>query len=277
MVLQGKGVQRSHSVLNIGSDSSMQDVTTARKCFMNDVRIPSDHAATAAPEPVKPINTTEKILRELEVYKTPLLPTRLRGSSAVPDMFKTKRGHGLVLMHDRDSKSRLGAGDKPEKDLDVSQSPKPYAGRGGMKKLLARRRQEAEEEKEKERAAAIETDEEEALRTSQKAKELDEKLVKELDRPLEQEPEPERPAVAGRPQSSLRVGRLKSSRNHIDRPRAKGRGGGRFSALYEEDEEDSMDDGYKQESPKLPTWAPPAGFSFAKDVRAFALSTDNPY
>ncbi|GJE86801.1 hypothetical protein PsYK624_028840 [Phanerochaete sordida] len=256
----GKAVQRSHSSLNIGADSATRDVTAA-----------------PAPEPVRPINTTEKMLRELEVYKTPLLPTRLRGTSAIPDMFKAKKGHGLVLMHDRDSKARLGSSDKPEDDEDAHSS-KPYAGRGGMKKLLARRRQEEEEEKEKERAAAIETDEEEALRTSQKAKELDEKLVKGLNEPLEPEPEREPPkfAVGGRPQSSLRVGRTKSSRNHIDRPKAKGKGGGRFSALYEyeEEDEDAMDDGSKQESPKkLPAWAPPPGFSFAKDTAPLAFDT----
>lgn len=254
----GKSVQRSHSSLNIGS-ASTQEV-----------------APTPAPEPVRPINTTEKILRELEVYKTPLLPTRLRGSNGIPEMFKPKKGHGLVLMHDRDSKSRLGSGEKSEKDLEDNQVSKPYAGRGGMKKLLARRRQEEEEEKEKERLSAIETDEEEALRTSQKAKELDEKLVKDLSQPLNPEPEPQRASVGGRAQSSLRVGRTKSSRNHIDRPKAKGKGGGRFSALYEEEEEDAMDDGFKQESPKkLPAWAPPPGFSFAKDTAPLSFDATN--
>ena len=164
--------------------------------------------------------------------------------------------------------------DKERKKQEAAQRAKAAAAAAEADRK--RREREREKQKEKERAAAIETDEEEALRTSQKARELDEKLVRELDKPLEPETEPERPAIAGRPQSSLRVGRLKSSRNHIDRPKAKGRGGGRFSALYEEDEEDAMDDGSKQESPKkLPAWAPPPGFSFAKDVRAFALSVDN--
>jgi nucleoporin NUP1 len=209
------------------------------------------------------------------VYKTPLLPTRLRGSSAIPDMFRHRKGHTPVLMHDRENKPRLGMTDQhtvSEKGLEEGLSPKPYAGRGGMKKLLAKRRLEEEKEKEKEKATVIETDEEEAVTTSQKARDLDEKLVRELEKPREeQEQEPLRPQVGGRVQSSLRVGRERTSRNHIARPKTKPKGG-RFSALYEEDE-DSMNDGTRWEESrddvaiKLPTFQLPSGFSFAKDVR----------
>lgn len=174
-------------------------------------------------------------------------------------------------MHDRESKPRLGTADKmsaSEKANEEGQGVKPYAGRGGMKKLLARRRMEEDEEKERDRSTAIETDEEEASSTAQKAQALDEKLVKELAHPAEPEPQPFRPFVGGREQSSLRVGRQRTSRNHIARPQAKARGG-RFSALYEEEEEDAMDDGSRGKddaAKKLPSFQPPPGFSFAKDV-----------
>lgn len=188
----------------------------------------------------------------------------------IPDMFKPKKGHAPVLMHDRESKPRLGTADKlgaSEKVPEEGHSVKPYAGRGGLKKLLARRRLEEDEEKEKERAAAIETDEDEIAETNRKARALDEKLAKELDTPVESATQTSKPSVGGREQSSLRVGRQRTSRNHIDRPKAKPKAG-RFSALYEEEEEDAMDDGSKatgSNSPKKSTMQPP-GFSFAKDV-----------
>lgn len=228
------------------------------------------------------INTTEKVLRELEAYKTPLLPTRLQGSTVIPEMFKTKKARRIALMHDREKKPRLGMADKAsasEKSADEAAGVKPYAGRGGMKKLLARRQMEEEEEKEKERASAIETDEEEAEQTRH-AKALNEKLVEEL-RKAPAVPEPERPRsfVGGREQSSLRVGRQRTSRNHIVRPQAKPRGG-RFSAIYEDDDEDGMEEHetereireLEEAAKKVPTFNIPAGFSFAKDVRLYFSS-----
>ena len=84
----------------------------------------------------------ERALRQLDVYKTPLLPTRMRSSNlpasitatTTPDMFKCRRLH-LILMQDE----RLGkrTGKSP-----VVNETKPYAGQGGMRKLLARRKLE---------------------------------------------------------------------------------------------------------------------------------------
>lgn len=215
------------------------------------------------------------MIRELEVYKTPLLPTRLRGSTTIPDMFKPKKGHAPVLMHDRESRPRLGTADKlgaSEKVQEEGHGAKPYAGRGGMKKLLARRRLEEDEENEKAKAAAIETDEDEAAETTRQARALDEKLVKEFATPVPSMSQPAGPFVGGQEQSSLRVGRQRTSRNHIDRPKAKHRAG-RFSAVEEDEDEDAMDDGSREAkdgSPKKPTFEPPHGFSFAKDVGFFS-------
>ncbi|KIP10318.1 hypothetical protein PHLGIDRAFT_250471 [Phlebiopsis gigantea 11061_1 CR5-6] len=133
----GKGIQRSRSSLKIGSDTSMQDLTE-----------------TSVPAPTRPVTQTEKMIRELEIYKTPLLPTRLRGSSVLPEMFQPKKSHAPVLMHDRETRPRLGTADKhgsSDKAPDEGRSAKPYAGRGGMKKLLERRRLEEDKEKEKEK------------------------------------------------------------------------------------------------------------------------------
>lgn len=102
-------------------------------------------------------NAAEKALHELDIYKTPLLPTRLRGSSTIPDMFKPKpkRSSTPILMHsDQDEKPRLGR----SKGKDTVNGTKPYAGEGGMKKMLARRRLEEDEERKLEQAEAMDDD-----------------------------------------------------------------------------------------------------------------------
>ena len=58
------------------------------------------------------LNAAEQAIRELEVYKTPLLPTRLQGSNTVPDMFKRKSAHAPVLMQDRERRPRLGSAER---------------------------------------------------------------------------------------------------------------------------------------------------------------------
>ena len=73
--------------------------------------------------------------------------------------------------------------------------------------------------------------------------------------------------------SSLRVGRTKISRNHIQRPSRPSKA--RFSAVYEEDADDAMDDDetrqkeremLEEAAKKAPVFNIPADFSFAKDV-----------
>ena len=224
----------------------------------------------AAPAPARPLTLTEKMINELQVYKTPLLPTRLRDSPTIPDMFQPKKVHAPVLMRDREAGPRLGTADKhvsSDRALDEGRGVKPYAGRGGMKKLLEKRRLEKDEERERAKSDAIETDVDEVAETNRRATALDEKLVQELEKPLEPESQSSRPFVQGREQSSLRVGRQRTGRNHIARPQTKARAG-RFSAIYEDEDEDAMDDGSKTESTRpKPMFEPPPGFSFAKPVR----------
>lgn len=103
---------------------------------------------------VLPVNAAEKALHDLDVYKTPLLPSRLRGSHTIPDMFKPKKTHAPVLMRsERERKPRLGTSEKAE--TEQATAAKPYAGRGGMKKMLAKRKMEEQEAYERERASAV--------------------------------------------------------------------------------------------------------------------------
>ncbi|THG98923.1 hypothetical protein EW026_g3342 [Hermanssonia centrifuga] len=171
-------------------------------------------------------------------------------------MFKPKKARATVLMHDRERKPRLGmadkgdAKDKTEEDL---KSVKPYAGRGGMKKLLAKRRLEEQEEQKEARLmrlSVIEEDEEET-ELQKKAENLNDKFMKEFEQPVGQpEPEPPRPTIGG----------------------------------LMEDEDDAMDDDGTREAErkmleeaakKAPTFNVPAGFSFAKDTTPIKHDSTN--
>ena len=217
----------------------------------------------------------ERALQQLDVYKTPLLPTRMRTGSdsitakVIPDMFRSRRSSRLVLMSD----DRSGA--KKNKGPVVNET-KPYAGEGGMKKLLARAKLEAEKEKEKEK----ENENENGGRTGSAIGEEPASLEPSL--PSSALPPPPasdwfKSAVAGAPASSgssLRVGRQKTSRNHIQRPSKS-----RFSAVYEDEGDDTMEDDDKakerqaleEAAKKVPVFNIPAGFSFAKEVSAYVL------
>ncbi|KAI0721510.1 hypothetical protein C8T65DRAFT_199451 [Cerioporus squamosus] len=227
-----------------------------------------------------PTNAAEKALHDLDVYKTPLLPSRLRGSQTIPEMFKPKKVHAPVLMRsdrDRERKPRLGMSEKSKKE----EAAKPYAGRGGMKKMLARRKLEEEEEREKERASAIETDQDEVVENSFEVSEPS-KEVPEITRVPSPPPVPAPPArpVGGREQSSLRVGRTRISRNHIARPISKSKN--KFSAAFDDEEgEDAMlDEAHEQaaadEPKRLPTlFESPKGFSFAQDKAPIMHDSSN--
>ncbi|CDO69016.1 hypothetical protein BN946_scf184834.g23 [Trametes cinnabarina] len=222
-----------------------------------------------------PVNAAEKALHDLDVYKTPLLPSRLRGSQTIPDMFKPKKLHAPVLMRsEREHKPRLGTSEKL-KDREQANAARPYAGRSSMKKMLAKRKMEEEEELKRERASAIETDQDEEASERQKVdgkaserERVDNKIPDATLPPPEPAP-PVRP-IGGREQSSLRVGRTRVGRNHIERPVSKGRN--RFSAAFDDDEGDDtmLDESREQkvagEPKKLPIlFESPKGFSFAQE------------
>ncbi|KAJ7197252.1 hypothetical protein GGX14DRAFT_668810 [Mycena pura] len=255
---------RQHSSLLFGSGSQSQEGLIY-------------HTKTA-----RPPAPAERALHELDIYKTPLLPTRsrLRGGPSSPsdpsfpfntykandptDLFRPRRSSQLLLMRDDRRVSRLEKEEKTKK-AKVNDT-KPYAGEGGMKKLLARRMKEVEE------------DDVDSLAPPHDA--AVEHPVESKQQPTQPPPLPSvpsdwqtsQPASFG---SSLRVGRVKTSRNHIARP---GRPSKRFSAAFEEDNDDAMDDrdseGQKERqeleeaAKKLPTFEVPAGFTFAKESNA---------
>ncbi|KAF9234784.1 hypothetical protein BU15DRAFT_52170 [Melanogaster broomeanus] len=223
-----------------------------------------------------PVNAAEKALHELEVYKTPLLPTRLKGSTTIPDMFLHKEKKPITLMaDDRPVKPRLGTKGKgkdkgKKKEKEGMNGTKPYAGEGGMKKWLARRRKEEEEAMEMEKAEAME---DERVEVEQRRKDVEEKKHEERLR-LPPSPPPSAPTFAPRPAregpltSSLRVGRARTGRNHIERPVSRMK----FSAVFE-DEDDEMDEGRAAEqkaleeaAKKAPVFELPAGFTFPKQA-----------
>jgi nucleoporin NUP1 len=184
-------------------------------------------------------------------------------------------------MDDREDKPRLGTADKAGVVVKGDESPgvKPYAGRGGMKKLLYRRRLEEEEELEKAKSSNLEIEVEEQTRKT--ANELDLELQQALQPSANAVEESELPApvssIGGREQPSMRVGRVRTGRNHIMRPMMRGRPG-RFSAIEEVDEDETMEESNRpnelkkfEPTSKPPTSQPPPGFSFAKPVSSVLL------
>lgn len=183
----------------------------------------------------------------------------------------------------QDDKDRLGR--KTGKSPVVNET-KPYAGEGGMKKLLARRKLEEDLELENDQ-----NDKEDYKNKGSQGDRADQ-IAKETglmdgDTSHYNLPPITAASLSGNKSvsdwfatasgssastsgSSLRVGRAKTSRNHIQRPsRAK------FSAIYEDDVDDSMeDDGNRwtereeleEAARKAPLFNIPYGFSFANDT-----------
>ncbi|KAF9228763.1 hypothetical protein BS17DRAFT_812720 [Gyrodon lividus] len=224
-----------------------------------------------------PVNAAEIALQELEVYKTPLLPTRLKGSTTIPDMFVHKEKKLITLMtDDRPVKPRLGTKGKgkdkgKKKEKEATNGTKPYAGEGGMKKWLARRKREEEEAKEMERAEAMEDEraEEELRRKDAKAQEKKRELELRLPPPPPPPLSPSVPAFGLRSAreapltSSLRVGRARTGRNHFERPVS--RRPMKFSAVFE-DEDEEMDEGRAAEQKALEEAAKKAPAPIAHDL-----------
>ena len=176
----------------------------------------------------------------------------------------------------QDDRDRLGR--KTGKSPVVNET-KPYAGEGGMKKLLARRKLEEDIElgnDQNDKADRKDKGNQED-RADQRAKETG---LMNGDTPHYNLPPLTAASLSGNKSgsdwfatasgSSLRVGRVKTSRNHIQRPSR-----ARFSAVYDDDVDDSMeDDGSRRNereeleeaARKAPLFNIPHGFSFANDT-----------
>ncbi|CAA7267989.1 unnamed protein product [Cyclocybe aegerita] len=218
----------------------------------------------------------QRALNQLDVYKTPLLPTRLRSSNLPtsssaksPAMFKSRRSSHLILMSD--DRERLGRKGSASGKSPVVNETKPYAGEGGMKKLLARHKLEAQKEETEQRLKDAEVADETTPRPNRLPPPITEVPIPP---PLPRDsdwfstiPPPLSTSTSG---SSLRVGRTKTSRNHIQRPSR-----ARFSAVYEEEPDDIMDEEddrrkerqiLEEAAKKVPVFQIPADFSFANDM-----------
>lgn len=230
---------------------------------------------------LRPTNAAEIALQQLERYRTPLVPARLglaNDDVALPGLFQArKKARALVLMKrdKRDDKPRLGHASKyinslKEKDKDSpskSKNSKPYAGEGGLKKLLARRKQEAIE------AEFVENPETQAMVDDNEPEPELPKRTSKIAEPVRSPatfarkvsaPPPSFVSQAGRKPAQLRTGRART----VGPTRTRNR----FTAAYEDDEVDGADDSaaMPEEPPKeesinmiLPKFEPPSGFSFA--------------
>ena len=182
-------------------------------------------------------------------------------SNVIPDMFKSRRASRPVLISDDREKSSA------KKTGPLVNETKPYAGQGGMKKLLARAKLEAEKEKANEKDDGG-------------GQSMDGTRVQVSEPPSVPLPPPPlvtsdwfNSAVSGTSASSsgssLRVGRQKTSRHHFQRPSKF-----RFSAVYEDEGDDAMEDDERakerrmleEAATKVPVFNVPSGFTFAKDV-----------
>jgi nucleoporin NUP1 len=195
-------------------------------------------------------------------------------------MFLLKeRKHITLMTDDRPVKPRLGTksrgkdkGKGKKRERETMNGTKPYAGEGGMKKWLARRKKEEGEVKEKERAEAMEDERAEEEEKRREAEAEKKKRQEELKIPP---PPPSAPVFEPRIShegplgSSLRVGRTRIGRNHIERPVSRR---ATYSAAFEDEDED-MEESRAAEQKVLeeaaknaPAFELPTGFTFPKEV-----------
>lgn len=190
------------------------------------------------------------------------MPTRLRGSDTIPEMFKPKKVHAVVPMRSgKRDLPRLGTGRKKKKSKKDEDARKPYSTHGSMKKLLQRRKmEEAEKDNTDHAMDTSDANGGDGVPRSSSASES-------FPAPL---PEPDIPQhrVYARETSSLRVGR--SRINRPDRPASARPSRTKFSAAFEDDDPVDQKD---RDVPRFETKAmfePPKDFTFARDVSSFS-------
>ncbi|KIK63742.1 hypothetical protein GYMLUDRAFT_450575 [Collybiopsis luxurians FD-317 M1] len=260
--------QPSQSVATLGSlvDSqrSLRSPSRQRTLLFGPSQPPVDSQAAAA----------ERTLHELEFYKTPLVPTRIRSrmpnsvaasasSSNITDMFARK--HSLILMGDHDRPSRGSKRDKKKKgkgkEGKESNETKPYAGTTGIRKRLAKAKDINEKSTSQEATVVEKVNDSPPTARGDALPEIPVPPPKEKDI-FNVVPFPSASTPAH--QSSLRVGR--AARSHLSRPIKK------FSATYDDDEDKVTDETKKdlemleEAAKKVPVFEIPAGFTFAKEV-----------
>lgn len=196
------------------------------------------------------------------------LPTSITATTT-PDMFKSRRKSHLILMQD----DKDGSGKKRNGSSRTVNETKPYAGEGGMKKLLARRKQEAEEESNSQKEKRdMDTSQESTPQLRQPSPTSTVRVIPEPKAPTDGEDWFSTAASRSSTGSFFRVGRS-TNRTHLARPAR-----ARFTANYDEDAdtedvESQLTEkrGQMAEEAKkmVPLFAEPAGFSFSLDVCSF--------
>ncbi|KAH9001445.1 hypothetical protein EDB92DRAFT_2100040 [Lactarius akahatsu] len=253
----------------------------------------------------RPTNPAELALRQLERYRTPLVPTRLGSANvdgALPELFQTrKKARALVLIKrdKRDDKPRLGHAskyisapkDKEKETPSKSKNNKPYSGEGGLKKLLARRKQE-----ELDAGPAEDDTDAQPMVDDSELEPVPPKRTSKITEPVRapatfarkvSAPPTSVPSfgiAGGRKPTSLRASRTQANTRIVGPTRTRNR----FSAAFEDDEPEDVDDlaGVSEEPPKdkegvsvgLPKFEAPTGFSFAPppSVTSVPQASDTP-
>lgn len=226
-------------------------------------------------------NIATKIARELEMYKTPIIPSRYKDTKAIPEFLRQKKVHVPIPMSKKGRKVKpsLGMAEKEEEDETVVErgEKKPYAGKGSLSKMLAKRRAEEEEE---ERLREVPEDDESSAMPKKKdvgvtarivSESEDDRHRKRTSRSIAEDDPFSKPATSyDRNQPYGRIGRTRTTASHARSvPFGQRKLGNKFSAAF--DEEDSLDDISMEDQTsvdksKAPTFDAPAGFSFASSV-----------
>lgn len=205
-----------------------------------------------------PVNASEIALSELAIYRTPLLPTRLRGSETIPEMFKPKKVHAVVPMKSgKRDLPRLGTGRKM-KGKNEESARKPYSAHGGVKRLLQRRKMEGAEKGHTDHimdTSDVNAGDGPPITSS----------VVESATTSPPEPEVPQHRVYARETSSLRVGRSRVTRP--DRPTVIRPSKTKFSAAFEDDDPVDQKEHDVQRFEAKPMFEPPKDFTFARNVR----------
>ncbi|KAI5835619.1 hypothetical protein K523DRAFT_335664 [Schizophyllum commune Tattone D] len=240
----------------------------------------------------------QKALLELDAYKTPIIPSRRRkdtsDASALastsrpttgPDLFKKKRKFVPMNEEEQLALSLSGQGKKKKKSKDKearANDTKPYSKPDGLKKLMTRHKAGEDPDASFESEGANELTRSDSQMdtstgTTEKENKTNEQTVPDL--PPQDNFAP-RSADVPAQGSSLRIGRTKTSRQHLARPTIQRPLKKKFSAAFEDDDADDDMEERNQEIEKLneiQAKAPPFKIDsnfFAKPPQAAPTSSD---
>lgn len=252
---------------------------------------------------LKPIpSITEKTFKDLEVFKTPIVPSRYKDAEAVPGFLRSNKSHVPIPMSKKDRIQKPSLGflmpDEGKGSKKSRHAGKPYGKRGGISKVLERRRAEEEEgrrqgkrilevideDDEMEMDAGpskrdvgvstgmLSSSEDEHIRANKdvygsRASDIGTSASSAMDDPFKQQKASL--VSGGRAQPYGRIGRTRT-RDPGHRSVPLGRSSNRFAATFDDD--DDMDptkqdtDMQEEISSTPPVFEAPKDFSFAQNV-----------